>query len=177
MRVTSAATRDRVLSAARGMIGRTDIDFESRSPSQGLVCVDLFVLACEAAGIPFRDMMRRLYIQNPGAYPPDSGPPTDVNFPRRIRNVIAFLNALGLWYPPGNPLPGRLIAFGDRPGEPAHTGVVSTTAAGQASTAIMTTSYGGPLAIRDVRLEGYLRAHPEFFIAGFGDPPEPARPF
>ena len=74
------------------MLGRTDVNFPSTSPAEGLVCIDVFVLACEGAGIPFRELMRRLYGQNPAAFPPDSGPPTDVNFPRRIRNVIAFLN-------------------------------------------------------------------------------------
>jgi len=170
MALTSAATRDRVVLAARAMLGRTDINFASTSPAEGLVCIDLFVLACEGAGIPLRDRMRRLYGQRPDAFPPDSGPPTDVNFPRRIRNVIAFLTALGLWYPSGRGWPGQLIAFGDGPGEPAHTGVVSESADGHASKAIMTTRFGGPLAVREVELPAYLGAHPEFFIAGFGDP-------
>ncbi|MGE5549965.1 MAG: hypothetical protein ACM3ZC_05465 [Bacteroidota bacterium] len=170
--MATAATRDKVLAAARAMLGRTDVNFASTSPAEGLVCIDIFVYACEGAGIPLRDLMRRLYYQNPGAFPSDSGPPTDVNFPRRIRNVIAFLNALGLWYPSGQGLPGQLIAFGDGPGEPAHTGVVSAVESGKASGAIMTTGFGGgPLSVREVDLAAYLRAHPEFFVAGFGEPP------
>lgn len=172
MTLASAATRDRVTQAARAMLGRTDVNFHSTSPAEGLVCIDVFMLACEGAGIPFREMMRRLYYQNPAAYPADSGPPTDVNFPRRIRNVIAFLAALGLWLPSGPGLPGRLIAFGDGPGEPAHSGVVSEAADDKAVKVVMTTSYGGPLAVREVDLPRYLGAHPEFFIAGFGEPPD-----
>ncbi len=169
--MSSDSARARVLAAARSMIGRTDINFHSSNPADGLVCIDVFVLSCEAAGIPIRAAMQRLYAQNPGIYPPDSGPPADVNFTRRIRNVIAFLSALGLWYPSGPAKPGRLIAFGDGPGEPAHTGVVGETIDAEAGTVIMATSYGGPLAIREVNLDPYLRVHPEFFVAGYGDPP------
>ncbi len=86
-------------------------------------------------------------------------------------DLPAFLNALGLWHPSGAGQPGQLITFGDGPGEPAHSGVVSEASNGKASKAIMTTSYGGPLAVREVTLQPYLRAHPEFFIAGYGDPP------
>lgn len=170
--MAATVTGPDVLVAARAMIGRTDVNFHSVSPSDGLVCIDIFVLACEAAGIPFRDFMRRLYIQNPNAYPPDSGPPTDVNFSRRIRNVIAFLNALGLWYTDGRGAPGQLIAFGDGPGEPAHSGVAGeATAARGAATVVMATIYGGPPAVREVDLAPYLASHPEFFIAGYGTPP------
>ncbi|MGE5528672.1 MAG: hypothetical protein ACM3X6_05970 [Patescibacteria group bacterium] len=165
------ASREAVVGAARALLGRTDVNFRSTSPADGLVCIDVFVLACEGAGIPFRDLMRRLYLQNPGAYPPDGGTPADVNFPRRIRNVIAFLAALGLWHPAGPALAGSLIAFADGPGEPAHSAVVSEAGEGRAVAAVMTTSYGGPLAVREVALGPYLAAHPEFTVAGYGDPP------
>ncbi|NLG83642.1 MAG: DUF1287 domain-containing protein [Firmicutes bacterium] len=172
MPMTSALTRKRVVAAARAMIGRRDVDFGSTSPAEGLVCIDVFVYACEAAGIPFRALMSRLYHQNPSVYPPDGGTPADVNFPRRIRNVIAFLRALGLWFPNGPGLPGRLVTFGDGPGEPAHSGVVSEASSDGAMRVIMTTGFGGPLAVREVELAAYLRVHPEFFIAGYGEPPE-----
>lgn len=172
MPMASALTRERVAAAARAMIGRKDVNFESTTPAQGLVCIDVFVYACEAAGIPFRALMSRLYHQAPSIYPPDGGTPADVNFPRRIRNVIAFLGALGLWYPDGPGLPGRLITLGDGPGEPAHSGVVSATGPHGAMKVIMTTGFGGPLAVREVDLAAYLDVHPEFFVAGYGEPPE-----
>ena len=167
----SRATGIDVLRATRAMIGRTDVNFHSVSHSDGLVCIDIFVLACEAAGIPFRDLMRRLYRQNPNAFPADSGPPADVNFPRRIRNVIAFLNALGLWHANGQGAPGDLITFGDGPGEPAHSGVVGDISIEVVKTVVMATIYGGPPAVREVDLAAYLAMHPEFFIAGYGNPP------
>ncbi len=172
MRMTVDEARGAVLRAARGMIGRTDVNFKSRSPAEGLVCIDVFVLACEAAGIPFRRLMSLLYTQNPGVFPQDGGPPTDVNFPRRLRNVVAFLNTLGLWHPGGPGLPGQLLALGDRPGEPAHSGVVGIMGPETAETVIMATGYGGPpAAVREVDFSGYRRAHPEFFVAGYADPP------
>lgn len=175
--MASEALRERVVAAARAMIGRTDVNFNSTSPAEGLVCIDVFVYACEAAGIPFRGLMRRLYAQNPAAYPPDSGPPHDVNFPRRIRNVLAFLRALGLWRPAGPGLPGQLVAFADGPGEPAHTAVVTESPGGRAGKAVMTTYFGGgPLAVREVDLGAYLAYHPEFTLAGYGEPPDLAGP-
>lgn len=171
--MSSEALRMRVVAAARAMIGRTDVNFSSTSPAEGMVCIDVFVYACEAAGIPFRDLMRRLYVQNPAAYPPDSGSSHDVNFPRRIRNVLAFLTALGLWHPAGPGLPGQLVLFSDGPWEPAHSAVVTENAGGAASRAVMTTYFGGgPLSVREVDLRAYLAYHREFTVAGYGDPPE-----
>jgi len=170
--MASAATRARVAAAARAMIGRRDVNFASTNPAEGLVCIDVFVYACEAAGIPFRELMARLYYQNPAFFPPDGGTPADVNFPRRIRNVIAFLAALGLWYPDGPGLAGRLITFGEGPGEPAHSGVVTEVTSRGETRVVMTTAFGGPPAVREVGLAPYLAFHPEFFIAGYGEPPE-----
>lgn len=161
-----------VLAAARRMLGRTDVNFAGTHPSAGLVCVDVFVLACEAAGIPLRAMMRRLYQRNPAAYPPDGGPPTDVNFTRRIRNVAAFLRASGLWHPAGPAAPGDLIVFTGPSGIQSHTGVVGETERGRAVTVVMATGYGGPpAAVREVDLARYLSAQSGFTVAGYGKVP------
>lgn len=51
--------------------------------------------------------------------------------------------------------PERLIAFGDGPGEPAHTGVVSAVAPDGALKLIMTTSFGEGLSVQIMHIGPY----------------------